>query len=122
MEKGKKKIIEGSVPSGSLARGKGDSQAFPSPVNCVVHFAHQFLFFCCFTLFFASFPHYDEWSQAISATSTRFCNTVVPINLLVYWSTTLKEGKFWGGETWLLCSILTKMDTQIKNQNSTIKG
>ena len=39
----------------------GSSQAFPSPVNCVAHFA-QFLFFCCFTLFFASFPHYDDWT------------------------------------------------------------
>lgn len=56
VEKGKKKIFEGSVPRGSQARGKGGSQAFPSPVNCVAHFAHQFLFFCCFTLFWPLFP------------------------------------------------------------------
>ena len=101
----------------------GSSQAFPSPVNCVAHFAHQFLFFCCFTLFFASFPHYNDWSKAISATSTRFCNTVVPISLLVLILVNNTEGRqVLGWETWPLCLILTKMDTQIQNQNSTIKG
>ena len=83
----------------------------------MAHFAHQFLFFLLsHSVFFASFPYYDDWSQAISATSTRFCCTMVPISLLVYWSTTLKKGKFWGGETWLLCNILTKMDTRIQHK------
>ena len=53
-----------------------------------------------------------DWSQAISATSTIVLRTMVSISLLVYWSTTLKEGKLWGGEAWFPCSFLTKMDTQ----------
>lgn len=118
MEKGKKKLLtRGKCARQESGEGKGWQPSFPlSSQLCGSLCSPVFIFFAVSLCFFASFPYYDDWSQAISATSTRFCCTMVPISLLVYWSTTLKKGKFWGGETWLLCSILAKMDTRIQHK------
>ena len=117
-KKAKKKLLtRGKCARQESGEGKGWQPSFPLFSQlCGSLCSPVFIFFAVSLCFFASFPYYDDWSQAISATSTRFCCTMVPISLLVYWSTTLKKGKFWGGETWLLCSILTKMDTRIQHK------